>query len=205
MVVVMLRAATLKRRSGLSARDQKIGLRAGWVVVLATALVIAAAGATLTIRRLADARTVVPSTVTIDGLTATLEAAGWLFMDDSHHDDQGGYQMPAQMMPGAPTGDNRRFGVPLTLVNTDDEVRGFNLPAEFFLRGGPQDVPRQLHSDTFGRLARLMPGSAVDGVLYFDTVVPGPSDPPLYLVWNRAGKTVPLSIPLLAGDAHPHR
>jgi len=201
----MRRAVVLDRRRIGVASVRGVRPRPGWVAVLVTAVVIAGAGAVLTVQRLADARSAMPSAATVDGLTATLARAGWLSMDDGHHDDQGGYQMPAQMMPGAPTGDNRRLGVPLTLVNTDNEVREFSLTTEFLLRGGPKDLPRQLHSDTFGRLVRLAPGSAVDGVLYFDTVVPGPSDPPLYLQWNRAGRSVALSIPLLDGEVHPHR
>jgi len=204
MGVAMRRAAVLDRRRIGFVRGQAVGSRAGWIALLVTAVLIAGAGAVLTARRQADARDTLSSTATVDGLTAKLDRAGWVFMDDGHHDDQGGYQMPAQMMPGAPTGDNRRFGVPLTLVNTDDEVREFSLSTEFLLRGGPQDLPRPLHSDTFGRLVRLTPGSAVDGVLYYDTVVPGPSDPPLYLQWKRAGKTVSLGIPLLGGETH-HR
>jgi len=203
MGVGMRRAVVLDRRR--MARGQRFGMRTGWIALLAAAVLIAATGAVLAVLRLSDARSAMPSSATIDGLTATLDRAGWLFMDDSHHSDQGGYQMPAQMMPGAPTGDNRRFGVPLTLMNTDNEVRQFSLSTEFVLRGGSRDEPRELHSDTFGRLGRLTPGSAVDGVLYFDTVVPGPNDPPLYLQWNRAGRTVALSIPLLASETHPHR
>jgi hypothetical protein len=124
-------------------------------------------------------------------------------MDHGTH-DQGGYQMPAQMMPGAPAGDEMRFGVPLTLVNTSGDVRRFNLAEEFVLRGGRIEQPRAPHSDTFGRLARLGPGSAVDGVIYFDTVVPDAGDPPLYLEWRRDGDTTRLAIPLLAGGAPDH-
>jgi len=120
-------------------------------------------------------------------------------MDGHDMNNQGGYQMPAQMMPGAPVGDDMRFGVPLTLVNTSAEVRQFNLIEEFFLLGGRIDRPRTLHSDTFGQLSRLSPGSAVSGVLYFDTVVPDASDPPLYLEWRRDGETTALAIPRLAG------
>jgi hypothetical protein len=124
-------------------------------------------------------------------------------MDSHNMDNQGGYQMPAQMMPGAPTGDDMRLGVPLTLVNTGDSVRQFNLGDEFLLGGGRNEEPRSLHSDTFGQLARLAPGSAVDGVLYFDTIVPGSDDPPLYLQWKRDGRTMLISIPM-AGQAPQH-
>jgi hypothetical protein len=125
-------------------------------------------------------------------------------MDGHNMDNQGGYQMPAQMMPGAPVGDDMRFRVPLTLVNTSGQPRQFILANEFFLRGGRLDRPRTLHSDTFGRLNRLGPGSAVDGVLYFDTVVPDSNDPPLYLEWRRDGGSTALAIPLMAGGAPDH-
>jgi hypothetical protein len=125
-------------------------------------------------------------------------------MDGHDQNGQGGYQMPAQMMPGAPVGDDMRFGVPLTLVNTSADMRRFSLAEEFFLRGGRTDDARAMHSDTFGKLNRLNPGSAVDGVLYFDTVVPGAGDPPLYLEWRRDGDTTRLAIPLLTGDLPGH-
>jgi len=57
---------------------------------------------------------------------------------------------------------------------------------------------------TRSRLTRLGPGSAVDGVIYFDTVVPGAGDPPLYLEWRRDGDTAQIAIPLLAGGAPDH-
>lgn len=126
-------------------------------------------------------------------------------MDGHDMDNQGGYQMPAQMMPGAPVGDDMRLGVPLTLVNTDRQPRQFNLVEEFSLGGGRNETIRRLHSDTFGRLSRLSPGSAVDGVLYFDTVVPDSADPPLYLMWRRDGETIRLAIPLTgAAPDHEH-
>jgi hypothetical protein len=124
-------------------------------------------------------------------------------MDGHDMNSQGGYQMPAQMMPGAPVGDDMRLGVPLTLVNTSEDARQFNLLDEFFLAGGRNKAARPLHSDTFGQLARLAPGSAVDGVLYFDTEVPSPSDPPLYLGWRRDGAEARIAVPLM-GDRPDH-
>src|SRR5687767_12890403 len=105
MGVAMRRAAVLDRRRIGFVRHQMARPRAGWVAVLAVAVLSAGAGAVLTVRRQVDARSAMSSTASVDGLTATLNRAGWLFMDDGHHDTQGGYQMPAQMMPGAPTGD----------------------------------------------------------------------------------------------------
>lgn len=123
-------------------------------------------------------------------------------MDSHDMDKQGGYQMPAQMMPGAPAGDDMRLGVPLTLVNTGKDMREFNLVAEFSLSGGVDDAPRPLHSDTFGPLPRLSPGSAVNGILYFDTIVPDGGDPPLYVQWKRDGTTIHLAIPMAGAPDH---
>lgn len=123
-------------------------------------------------------------------------------MDGHDMDNQGGYQMPAQMMPGVPAGDDMRLGVPLTLVNTSRDLRRFNLSEEFWLGGGRNSELRPLHSDTFGQLLRLNPGSGVDGVLYFDTVVPDDGDPPLFLQWSRDGRTVRLAVPLAGALEH---
>lgn len=177
-------------------------VRAIWFALAAVVLLLAVAGTGLLMQR----RSAAPGdhTATLGGLSVRLHDAGWLSMDGHNMDSQGGYQMPAQMMPGAPVGDDMRFGVPLTLVNTSGELRRFNLAEEFFLLGGRIDQPRAPHSDTFGRLTRLSPGSAVDGVVYFDTVVPDAGDPPLYLEWRHDGDTTTLAIPLLAGGAPDH-
>jgi hypothetical protein len=161
----------------------------------------AAAGGLLLVRDRAPA--VRPDAATLGGLTARLQDAGWLSME-MHQAMQGGYQMPAQMMPDAPAGDELRLGVKLSLVNPGREARVFSLVDEFFLAGGRNATPRGLQSDTFGTLPRLSPGSAVDGVLYFDTVVPGDGDPPLYLLWKRGGDEVQLAIPRITGVPDHH-
>jgi len=178
-------------------------VRGAWLVVAVIAVLGAVVGGGLLVRdRMAEQS--LPDAATLDGLTASLRDAGWLSME-MHQAMQGGYQMPAQMMPGAPAGDELRLGVPLTLVNTSREARAFRLVDEFFLAGGRETAPRALHSDTFGPLPRLAPGSAVDGVMYFDTIVPGESDPPLYLIWKRGGETVRLAIPRISNvPDHPH-
>lgn len=197
----MRQAAVLSRGRSLSTARTGPVLRSAWLAVAVVALLIAVAGTGILVRRLA-ASGPPTNTATLGGLTASLGDAGWLSMDGHDMNNQGGYQMPSQMMPGAPAGDDMRFGVPLTLVNTSDKPRQFNLPEEFFLHGGRNTLPRPLHSDTFGRLPRLTPGNAIDGTIYFDTVVPGPGDPPLYLQWERDGDTAILAIPLLGQAPH---
>jgi hypothetical protein len=145
-----------------------------------------------------------PVSAEVDGLAIDLREAGWVPMDAHSMDSQGGFQMPAQMMPGAPAGDEMRLGIAVTLLNTADRVREFNLGEEFMLAGGVVDGAVPLHSDTFGLLGRLSPGSAVNGVLYFDTTVPTAADPALVLRWNRGGETVELAIPLSGASPAPH-
>jgi hypothetical protein len=199
------------RNSALLARDPhnrasapvgRVAVRAIWLTVAALASLLVVVSVGLLVQRQSASPT--DYTAALGGLSVRLRDAGWLSMDSHNMDNQGGYQMPAQMMPGAPTGDDMRFGVPLTLLNTSREVRQFNLAEEFFLSGGRTGTPRALHSSTFGQLTRLSPGSAVDGVLYFDTVVPDIGDPPLHLQWRRDGDTTRLAIPLLAGGTPHH-
>lgn len=178
--------------------------RKAGLTIAAIALLIAVAGAAL--RGLSPVPAeVAHDTATLDGIAVTLYGAGWVAMDGHTMGDQGGYQMPAQMMPGAPEGDDMRLGINLTLTNTGKDTGQFNVADEFALGGGLNDAPRPLHSDTFGSLARLSTGSAVDGVLYFDTIVPGHDDPPFYLLWKRDGKTVRLAVRIGAEvPAHGH-
>lgn len=199
----MGRVAVNPRGARLPVVDVRPAVRAAWLVVAVLALLGAVVGGGLLVRDRAAERLTGP--VTVDGLTARLHDAGWVSMDGHRTDNQGGYQMPAQMMPGAPSGDEMRLGVPLTLVNAGRQARGFSLVDEFFLGGGRNPAPRELHSDTFGQLPRLGPGSAVDGVIYFDTTVPNESDPPLYLLWKRGGASVQLAIPRISETTdHEH-
>jgi hypothetical protein len=168
-------------------------------------LLTTVAGAGLLARDLAGAGSEPTSIATLGGLTVRLRAAGWAAMDTHDMDQQDGYQMPAQMMPGAPTGEDMRLGVTLSLDNTSGQARRFDLGTEFSLIGGTEDKACPLHSDTFGQLPRIEPGNAVDGVLYFDTTVPAAADPPLYLRWARDGHTARLAIPIGgAQPAHTH-
>lgn len=162
----------------------------------------------------------VAGTATIEGLTTTPHQASWMSMDHAmsgtqpggmggmggqQGGQQGGYQMPAQLMPGAPADGELRLGVPVTLTNESEKVREFDLVKEFSLAGGPGNDTSRLNSDTFGGLTRLNPGSAVDGVLYFDTKNPVPGDPPLYLKWTRGGSQDRLAVRIAADpSAHPH-
>lgn len=106
----------------------------------------------------------------------------------------------------------------LTLVNTSDEGRRFNLSKDFALLSGLTSAARPPHpnsrrlasladsdavrlagmagADTLSQLNRLNPGGAIDAVIYFDTIVPMPGDPPLVLRWSRSGDVDRLALPI---------
>jgi hypothetical protein len=176
-----------------------------WTPAVATlvgfALATAVVGIALIAERIGSRAPAATSSATLGGLTVDVREAGWTSMDAHSMDQQGGYQMPAQMMPGAPAGDEMRLGIRVSILNAGEEARQFHLADEFVLLGGASSDPRRPHSDTFGPLSRLNPGSAVDGILYFDTITPGPQDPPLVLRWNRAGDTADIPVPV--GGAAP--
>ncbi|MEU4564013.1 hypothetical protein AB0F72_37020 [Actinoplanes sp. NPDC023936] len=158
-------------------------------------LAVAAAVAGVLLPLAARGGTPPAATATVDGLTAVPGAAEWALMDGHHMDGQG-YQMPSQMMPGAPEGDDMRLRVPMTLTNTGTATRDFDLAGEFSLAGGHAADPVPLRADTFGSLARLGPGSSVTGALYFDLAKPAAADPPMYLIWRHEGREHRLAVNL---------
>lgn len=166
------------------------------VLVLVGLITLASGGMLVWQRFLAPPSVASGGVATLDGLTTEIRAASWVDFDMGHvMDGEGGFMMPDQMMPGAPSGEQVRLGVTLTLRNTDSRTHGFNLVDEFWLVGGGAGDPRPLSADTVGGLARLSPGAAVDGVLYFDVVIASESDP-LYLEWRRGGDAVHIPVPL---------
>ena len=193
-----LRSTTHARSAG----DRR-PVRPGHVALIAAAVVSAAVGLWIMAAR-SDGPADGPVSAQVDGLAIDLHNAGWVPMDAHAMDSQGGFQMPAQMMPGAPAGDEMRLGIAVTLLNTADVVSEFNLGEEFVLVGGVIDGSVRMHSDTFGLLRRLGPGSGVNGVLYFDTTVPAAGDPALVLRWSRSGETVDVGIPLGSANPAPH-
>lgn len=158
------------------------------VVLLALAVVVG--GAVLWQYRKGQAAAQPAANAAMGGLDVTTGEARWAAMEDHTMDGPqgGGYQMPAQMMPGAPENGAMRLGIALTIADHGGGARLLDLEREFTLAGGGVGDPLTPHSDTFGPLPRLGADSAVRGTLYFDLKVPGPGTPPLYLLWNRDGK-----------------
>jgi hypothetical protein len=139
----------------------------------------------------------------MDGATVEVRRAEWALMDHVE-DGQGGFLMPDQMMPGAPTGDRVRLGVSVTLTNTRSGGYEFSLVDEFTMTGGYEPEPLALTADTVGQLGRLGPGNALNATLYFDVEVTDPDDlPQLYLTWTRGRDTIMIPVPS-PGEAPDH-
>jgi hypothetical protein len=180
---------------GLRTRRTLVATVAGLLTVISLGFIVW--------QRVADQPAAAGTTATVDGITTDVREAGWIDFDMGHvMDGQGGFMMPDQMMPDAPSGDQVRLGITVTLLNTSDATREFNLADEFALTGGVESEPRPISADSIGELPRLGPGAAVDGVLYFDIVVPTPEDPPLRLRWTRDGDTVLLDVPMTGEPEH---
>lgn len=178
---------------------------AGTTVVAAVVLVTVASLGAFAWQRLAGPSDMA-TTANLGGLTAEVQQAGWVHFDHGHVmdlDGGPGFMMPDQMMPGAPSlaGDQARIGITVTLANTGSRAVEFNLAAEFSVTGGGDREPQPLVADSFGALPRLAPGAAINGTLYFDVATPLAGDPPLYLVWQRDGRTARLAVP--AGEQLP--
>jgi hypothetical protein len=177
----------------------RLGVRRA--LLAAIALLTAASLTLLGWQWLGAAPVAAGTSASIGGMTTDVGQAGWINFDMAHvMDGQGGFMMPDAMMPGAPRGDDVRLGVPVTLSNTSSRTIEFNVLSEFTLTGGGLADPIKPVADTLGNLSRLGPGSALDGVLYFDLVPPEPDAPPLYLHWSRDGGRVQIAVPFSDDD-----
>lgn len=139
---------------------------------------------------------------TVDGVAVDVRQTNWAPLDHVMN-DAGGFLMPSQMMPGAPTGGEVRLGVAVTLRNTTSSTQEFSIPEDFTLSGATSE-PLPLAADTIGEIGRIGPGDALNGILYFDVLIPqGEELPPLYLRWTRGRDTVLIPVPL-PGQAPGH-
>jgi hypothetical protein len=142
----------------------------------------------------------------LDGLIVEVGETEWATMN-MVMGSTGGFAVPDQMMPGAPTDGKVRLGISVTLLNTRSGTQAFDLVGEFALTGGLETEPDPLSADTIGKLSRLGPGAALQGKLYFDVAVPDQEHahmPPLYLQWTRDGSSVRIPIQLPGGEMPEH-
>jgi hypothetical protein len=95
--------------------------------------------------------------VTVGGLTLRVQSAQWIQME---HGSQDGFQMPAQMMPGAPDHDQQRLVLAVTISNRGDRATQFRHD-EFALQApGGQVVP--MVADDMG--GEVDPADAFEGL-----------------------------------------
>jgi hypothetical protein len=171
------------------------------LMVLAAA--VAVVGVTEAVNLLRAPAVVAPvRAATFGGLTAQVNGAGWL--DMNHSAPLSGFQMPAAMMPGMPTGDDQRLAVRITVENASDGTRALHPSAEFTLRtaGGKHWTAV---STSFADLPRLGSGNAVDGSLYFDLPPADLTTDPFWLDWAHPDGHQQLAVPVAgAAPAHQH-
>lgn len=169
--------------------------RARLVGVLLVALAVTVFGVTQLVSALGDPEPTAPTSqvASLDSLTTQVSSADWLSMD--HDMSAPGYQMPAQMMPGAPEKGQMRLSVRLSVVNSSADTRPIQPTKEFTLHSG-KDGKWSAQKGTFGDLPRLAPGNAVDGVLFFDLPPDGLASGPTWIEWTRGDTSTRLAIPL---------
>ncbi|MEV7187424.1 hypothetical protein [Kitasatospora sp. NPDC093102] len=114
--------------------------RAGRLMRLAVvllALAMAFGGAALWQYRNGEAAAQPALSAAMGGLDVTAGEARWAATDAHTMDGPqgGGYQMPAQVMPGAPEDGTMRLGIALTIADRGDEARLLDLDREFTHRG----------------------------------------------------------------------
>lgn len=144
----------------------------------------------------------------IDGLATQVVSANWV---DMGHDmaaptaDAGpGYQMPPGMMPGMPTDGKDRLQVTVAVTNTTDQTRPFRAAEEFALYAGKDGQRWEMYGHTFGELPRLAPGSAVNGILFFDVLAAEVVNTPMSLEWNHDGTVTRIGVYLGGTAPAPH-
>jgi hypothetical protein len=170
-------------------------------VVLA-AVVIATVGV-LRLMAAPDTSAAATGQSSVDSLTAQVTAADWTGMDHEMT-PASGYQMPQGMMPGMPEDGEQRLAVKVTVVNTSGDTRPLRPGEEFVLRAGPEGRQWQQYAATFGELARLAPGNAVSGTLFFD-LPPEELQPPAWVEWTHADTAIRLTLPINGlGEAPDH-
>ena len=95
--------------------------------------------------------------VSVGGLTLRIQSAQWVQME---HGSQDGFQQPAQMMPGAPSHDQQRLVVAVTISNGGDRATRFRHDEFALQTPDGQVVP--MVADDLGREAD--PAEAFDGL-----------------------------------------
>jgi hypothetical protein len=168
------------------------------VVAVAIALLTGVVGAVLLGLMLRE-RGALSTAASAGGLTLKVESAQWAELE---HDHQQGFQMPAQMTPGAPAPGQQRLAVEVAILNRSDQTKLFS--ADELGLQGPDGKVSPLAADNLGG-QRLGPGLGINASLTFDLpeAVAAQAAPELFLVWSHAGKVARL--PLTVGAAHAHQ
>jgi hypothetical protein len=179
---------------------------AGAVLIAGLATVAGVAGFILFLSLVAPPRPdppVVPGRLVAGDLVLELQNAGWITHDDVGGpvpaSVQGGFQMPASMMPGMPDPGVHRLYLEAVLSNTGSGEAAF-APRDFSVRAAtgatwPLDQPATFQTAT------LRPGQTRSLDLLFD--VPDTVSQ-LNLVWAHAGQLQSLQVGATPPPIHDH-
>jgi hypothetical protein len=181
------------------ARTAQVRLVRVQATVVAVAVLIAAVGVGVLALMLRE-RTIAPAEeVTLGGLSLRVVRASWEQGEDEGQPAQG-FQMPPQMMPGAPAPGDQRLKMDVALANRSRNPK--TLDAEEFRIQIPGGASWPVKVDSIGTKL-LNPGLGLDGALHFD--LPLSKIPKgiqaLNLLWERGGHGVRIAVPV--GDAPP--
>jgi hypothetical protein len=199
----------------------------GLLVAIVVALIFGLTGVVFLGLMLGE-RNAVAGSVSAGGLTLQVQSAQWV---DLEHNSQDGFQMPQQMMPGAPSPDQQRLAVEVAVSNRSgratllshsefsvqssdgqvwplvaDDLGGSGDDAEGAFDGLRGTVEDSGAAAVGAEATRLGPGLAVNGSLSFDlpAATVAQAGKGLVLLWSRAGKVVRVPMTVGAAPAHVH-
>jgi hypothetical protein len=190
-------------------RDQAT-VPTGLVVAVVAALVAGLVGVVFLGLMLRE-RNAAAGAVSAGGLTLQVQSAQWV---DMEHSGQNGFQMPPQMMPGAPSPGQERLAVEVALSNRSGGDTQF-LGTEFSIQGldghvwplVADDLDNAAHDSGAADAldgTHVGPGLGVTGTLSFDMPSASASQAKegLFLLWSHAGKVA--RVPVTVGEAPAH-
>jgi hypothetical protein len=167
-------------------------------MVVAVAVLSAAVGVWMLTLMLRE-RVAASNEISLGGLSLQVLGGTWQKAEDEgQQQETEGFQMPPQMMPGAPAPGDQRLEVRVALGNRGDSLEAVR--AEEFSILIPAVGSWPVKVDSLG-IDRLRPGLAINGALQFD--LPSAKIPKdlqeVTLVWAREGGQV--QVPVRVGQA----
>lgn len=199
----------------------------GLLVAIVVALVFGLIGVVFLGLMLRE-RNAVAGSVEAGGMTLQVRSAQWVDMD---HNSSDGFQMPQQMMPGAPSPNEQRLALEVAVSNHSrsvtqlshsefsiqssdgqvwplvaDDLGGASEASDGAFDGLPPDTEDSASAVAAAGATRLGPGLAVNGSLSFDLPAASVAQTGkgLILLWSHAGEVARVPVTVGAAPAHVH-